>query len=48
VSPDTTMAEARAKGEAMDAKWAVVVDGDRSLVGWVSLEPGVDGPVGPT
>ena len=47
VSPDTTMAEARAKGEAMDAKWAVVVDGDRSLVGWVSLEPGVDGPVGP-
>jgi len=47
VSPDTTMAEARAKGEAMDAK----VGGRgrwRPLARrWVSLEPGVDGPVGP-
>jgi len=38
LSPRTTMERARAVVEASDGRWAVVVDGDGRLFGWV--EPG--------
>ena len=40
------MAEARAVGQGSEARTAVVIDDQRRLVGWVSLEGGTDGPVG--
>jgi osmoprotectant transport system ATP-binding protein len=53
VPPTATVEEARHQarradidGESM-AKTAVVVDADRRLIGWVSLEGGTDGPIGP-
>jgi osmoprotectant transport system ATP-binding protein len=39
------MADARAAAGGIDAGWAVVVADDGTLVGWVSLEPGIDGLV---
>src|SRR5580658_1419139 len=45
VAPDATLADARAAAAGTDARWAVVVARDGGLVGWVSLEPGPDGPV---
>jgi osmoprotectant transport system ATP-binding protein len=37
--------DARAAAAGSDARWAVVVAPNGGLVGWVSLEPGTDGPV---
>jgi osmoprotectant transport system ATP-binding protein len=53
VGPALTMAEARAaaqpgpgSGETMaESRWAVVVDEDGVLGGWVPLDPGLDGLV---
>jgi osmoprotectant transport system ATP-binding protein len=45
VAPHATMADARAAAGGIDAGWAVVVADDGTLVGWVSLEPGIDGLV---
>jgi osmoprotectant transport system ATP-binding protein len=45
VGPDATLADARAAAAGSDARWAVVVAPNGGLVGWVSLEPGTDGPV---
>jgi osmoprotectant transport system ATP-binding protein len=46
VPPTATMEEARQRARHSTDKSAVVVDADRRLIGWVSLEPGTDGPVG--
>ncbi len=43
VSPDLTMAEARAKVGSSDGRWAVVVDGDGRLLGWVEPSRQGDG-----
>jgi osmoprotectant transport system ATP-binding protein len=53
VPPTATVEEARYQARVGDidgestAKTAVVVDADRRLIGWVSLEAGTDGPIGP-
>ena len=46
VSPTDTMDEVRRVAEDSEAKTAVVVDASNRLVGWVSLQPGTEGPVG--
>jgi osmoprotectant transport system ATP-binding protein len=49
VAPTATLQQARAvtqDDEAKTAKTAVVVDENGRLMGWVSLEPGIDGFVG--
>jgi osmoprotectant transport system ATP-binding protein len=46
VVPTATMEEARFVGAESTARTTVVVDDQRHLIGWVSLEPGLDGPVG--
>jgi osmoprotectant transport system ATP-binding protein len=40
------MEEARSVGRGSEARTAVVIDDQRRLVGWVSLEGAIDGPVG--
>jgi osmoprotectant transport system ATP-binding protein len=39
VSPTATMAEARASATGAGTDWAVVVDDERHLLGWVALDP---------
>jgi osmoprotectant transport system ATP-binding protein len=39
------MTEARTVTAESNSRWAVVVDADRLLHGWIELEPGSDGPV---
>jgi osmoprotectant transport system ATP-binding protein len=39
VSPTATMAEARAIATGAGTDWAVVVDDERHLLGWVALDP---------
>jgi osmoprotectant transport system ATP-binding protein len=39
VAPAMTMAEARTTAGGADSRWAVVVDGDEHLQGWVDLGP---------
>jgi osmoprotectant transport system ATP-binding protein len=46
VSPTATVDEVRRVAEDSEAKTAVVVDASNRLVGWVSLQPGTEGPVG--
>jgi len=43
VSPDLTMADARAKVGSSDGRWAVVVDGHGRLLGWVEPSRQGDG-----
>jgi osmoprotectant transport system ATP-binding protein len=45
VSPDGTMLDARAAAAGADSRWAVVVDDDGHLHGWVDLEPSLIGSV---
>jgi osmoprotectant transport system ATP-binding protein len=46
IGPTATMEEARFVGAGTFARTAVVVDDQSYLIGWVSLEPDIDGPVG--
>ena len=45
VDPGVSMLDARAGAGGADSRWAVVVDGDRRLHGWIDLQPGPVGPV---
>jgi osmoprotectant transport system ATP-binding protein len=45
VDPGVSMLDARAGAGGADSRWAVVVDGDRGLHGWIDLQPGLAGPV---
>jgi osmoprotectant transport system ATP-binding protein len=45
VSLDMTMLDARAAAAGADSRWAVVVDGESHLYGWVDLEPSLRGSV---
>jgi len=45
VAPTATMEEARSVGVGSAARTVVVVDDQGRLIGWVSLAPGMDGPV---
>jgi osmoprotectant transport system ATP-binding protein len=45
VSPDLSMLDVRAKVGGSDSRWAVVVDADAHLQGWVDLDPGLTGSV---
>jgi osmoprotectant transport system ATP-binding protein len=45
VSPDVSMLDARAAAGGADSRWAVVVDGDGHLHGWIDLEPSLTGSV---
>ncbi len=45
VTPDLTMLDVRARVGGSDSRWAVVVDGDACLQGWVDLDPGLTGSV---
>jgi osmoprotectant transport system ATP-binding protein len=45
VSPDTSMAEARAASSGSDSRWAVVVGHDAHLYGWIDLDPTLQGSV---
>jgi osmoprotectant transport system ATP-binding protein len=45
VDPGVSMLDARAGAGGADSRWAVVVDGDRCLHGWIDLQPGPGGPV---
>ena len=45
VDPGRSMSEARAAVAGSDSRWAVVVDADRRLHGWIDLHPGPVGPV---
>ena len=45
VRADVTMLDARATAAGADSRWAVVVDHDGHLRGWVDLEPGLKGAV---
>src|SRR6202042_2667005 len=40
VAPDLSMFEARAAAAGADSRWAVVVDKQVRLRGWIDLEPG--------
>ena len=46
VDPGLTMLDARAAVAGSDSRWAVVVDGERRLHGWIDLDRGPTGPVG--
>jgi osmoprotectant transport system ATP-binding protein len=45
VAPELSMLEARAAVGEADSRWAVVVDDDEHLQGWIDLEPGLSGSV---
>ena len=45
VAPELSMLEARAAVGGADSRWAVVVDDDAHLQGWIDLEPGLSGSV---
>ncbi len=45
VPPEVSMAEARRRAARADGRWALVVDDKERLIGWVDLDPGLDGPV---
>jgi len=45
VSPEISMLDARVTVGGADSRWAVVVDGDDRLHGWIDLEPGLTGAV---
>jgi osmoprotectant transport system ATP-binding protein len=45
VAPELSMLEARAAVGGADSRWAVVVDDDEHLQGWIDLEPGLSGSV---
>jgi osmoprotectant transport system ATP-binding protein len=45
VSPELTMADARASAAGSDSRWAVVVDDHAHLHGWIDLEPSLTGEV---
>ena len=45
VDPALSMLDARAAVAGSDSRWAVVVDGERQLYGWIDLKPGPAGPV---
>ncbi|HVA07492.1 MAG TPA: betaine/proline/choline family ABC transporter ATP-binding protein, partial [Acidimicrobiales bacterium] len=45
VTPDRSMLDARAQVGGADSRWAVVVDDDACLEGWVDLDPGLTGSV---
>ncbi len=45
VTQSMSMAEARAAADGSDSQWAVVVDAQGVLAGWVPLEPGLEGTV---
>ena len=45
VKPGTTMLEARMQAAGADAHWAVVVDDQDRLQGWIDLRPGLIGTI---
>jgi osmoprotectant transport system ATP-binding protein len=45
VSPEISMLDARAAAAGADSRWAVVVDDESHLLGWIDLEPGLTGSV---
>jgi len=45
VDPDASMLDARTEAAGADSHWAVAVDGDGVLRGWVDLDPANTGPV---
>jgi osmoprotectant transport system ATP-binding protein len=45
VSPELSMLDARAAAGGADSRWAVVVDDESHLRGWVDLEPSLTGSV---
>ena len=45
VAPELSMLDARAAVGGADSRWAVVVDDDARLQGWIDLEPGLTGSV---
>jgi osmoprotectant transport system ATP-binding protein len=45
VTSDMTMLDARAAAAGADSRWAVVVNGEGHLQGWVDLEPSLRGSV---
>ncbi len=45
VKPGTTMLEARMQAAGADAHWAVVVDDQDHLQGWIDLRPGLIGTI---
>lgn len=45
VLPGDTMLDARAQAAGADIRWAVVVDADRHLCGWIELDPTATGSV---
>jgi osmoprotectant transport system ATP-binding protein len=45
VDPELTMLDARATAAGAESRWAVVVDGDEHLHGWIELDPALVGPV---
>lgn len=45
MTPDLSMLDARAAVGGADSRWAVVVDDDDHLLGWIDLEPGLRGSV---
>jgi osmoprotectant transport system ATP-binding protein len=45
VSPELTMGAARSSVAGSDSRWAVVVDDDGRLSGWVDLAPSLSGTV---
>ncbi|HEY5026235.1 MAG TPA: ABC transporter ATP-binding protein [Acidimicrobiales bacterium] len=46
IFPTATMDEARRLAADLEVKTAVVLDDNGQLLGWVALEPGIDGTVG--
>ncbi|HEV3130547.1 MAG TPA: ABC transporter ATP-binding protein [Acidimicrobiales bacterium] len=46
VLPGVTMLDARAQAAGADIRWAVVVDADQHLCGWIELDPTATGSVG--
>jgi osmoprotectant transport system ATP-binding protein len=45
VTPELSMLDARSRVGGADSRWAVVVDDDAHLLGWIDLEPGLRGSV---
>ncbi|MGH9917900.1 MAG: ABC transporter ATP-binding protein, partial [Nitrososphaerales archaeon] len=45
VRPDASMQEARSSTAESDSRWAVVVDEEDRLLGWIELDPASDGDV---
>jgi osmoprotectant transport system ATP-binding protein len=45
VTPELSMLDARTAVGGSDSRWAVVVDDDTHLLGWIDLEPGLKGAV---